>query len=86
MPFAFGPRKFAGSSIDAHLLTLSRVQLSLIRGAGPVGENVAPKSLEVEFPFRRGAEETFPMCFVHDGHSATKTAHALVTGDLVHLY
>ena len=54
MPFAFCPRTFADGSIDAHLLILSRVWLSLIRGAGPVGEIVAPKSLEVEFPFPRG--------------------------------
>ena len=84
MLFAFGPRKFAGGSIDAHLLILSRVRLSLIRGAGPVEENVASKSLEVEFPFPRRADEI--LCFVHDGHIATTTTHVLVTSEIVHLH
>ena len=78
MPFAFGPPKFAGGSIDAHLLILPRVRLSLIRVSGPVRENVAPKRLEVKFSFPRGTEEAFPRCFVHDGHNATTTTHVLV--------
>ena len=75
-----------GGSINTHLLILSRVRLLLIRGTGPMGENVASKSLGVEFPLLRGAEETFPMYFVYDGHSAITTTHALVISDLVHLH
>ena len=84
--FAFGPRKFASGNINAHLLILSHVRLSLIRSAGPVGEDVAPKGLKVELSFPLGAEETFPVRFVHDDDSAATTAYELVAGDLVHLY
>ena len=85
MLFIFGLRKFLGGSIHAHVLILSCVRLLLIWGVGPKGENVARKLLEFEFPFPLGVKKTFPMC-LNDGNSATTTAHALVTGDLVHLH